>query len=316
MAEKNSLGRPAPAQRDVPNHQETTHPSSRSDGAALEWVVRVAPHLMSDELLPRLPSEETHPEHESCNRAPSIPSCRDLGSRRAAAQWGRMSERAHPTGMLAGRPIAWLALASLAVGCATGKRSGVEKPTPAAESAAPVRATSPRSRLEALLIELTEKALPGASHEYLKDLIGSWDLLVESRSGPEAPWMQSTGTSVCVEALGGRYVIDKWSTTLHGQPFEVMHVLGYDRLAQQFTSIWMDSFSTWPALSSGPSSAPAQGLRMEGRMRDVLDPQGRPIGVRVLFDGLDKHTLEMLEVNDAGEYAVLRVHATRKKGSP
>ena len=204
----------------------------------------------------------------------------------------------------------------LAVGLTLGLTSlaacaAPRKPEPALPASVP----SNTSRLDELLAQLAEKSAPGESHRRLLGMVGTWDLEVESRSGPESPWQRTQGRSVCVQALGGRYVVEYWSTNLQGQPFEAMHVLGYDRLAEKFLSIWMDSFSTWPVNSSGRMSSSESVLSLTGSMRDVLAPDGRPFHLRLLFDGPDQRSMEVLDSVAGTQVPLLRVRATRRANS-
>ncbi len=212
-----------------------------------------------------------------------------------------LSRRASSLGV--GFALGWLALA----GCGAPRQA--PPPVPAA-------VPSNASRLEKLLAEMAEKAAPGESHRRLQGMVGTWDLEVESRTGPESPWQRTQGRSVCVQALGGRYVVEYWSTQLQGQPFEAMHVLGYDRLAEKFLSIWMDSFSTWPVNSSGRMSSSESVLHLSGAMRDVLAPDGRPFHLRMLFEGPDQRSMEVLDSVAGTQVPLLRVRATRRTESP
>lgn len=179
-----------------------------------------------------------------------------------------------------------------------------EPPKPAAQAF--------EQRLHGLLTELADKARPGNAHLALQDLVGQWDLEVQARTGPDSAWERSTGRSTCVLALGGRYVVEHWSATLQGQPFEAMQVLGYDKLAERFVSIWMDSFSTWPVTSSGRMGSDGRTLELAGTMRDVLAPDGRPFELRLEFLGSNERSLELLDRVGGQPFCVLRLRARRR----
>ncbi len=36
-----------------------------------------------------------------------------------------------------------------------------------------------------------------------------------------------------------------------GMPMEGLLLLGYDNISEEYWSIWMDNFSTWPAIARG-----------------------------------------------------------------
>jgi hypothetical protein len=58
-----------------------------------------------------------------------------------------------------------------------------------------------------MMAMMTEMAKPGENHKMLESSVGSWSYTVKWWMSPDAPPMESTGTSVGRSVMGGRYVI-------------------------------------------------------------------------------------------------------------
>lgn len=108
---------------------------------------------------------------------------------------------------------------------------------------------------------------PGAHHEHLKPLAGSWNLTVKYRMEPDAEWTEEPSSSEISWLFGGRYLIQK----VKGQPmpgseeaFEGIGFIGYDNTRDQFFSTWADSMSTALYVSHGTSDASGKVITLTG----------------------------------------------------
>ncbi|HEX9794689.1 MAG TPA: DUF1579 family protein [Planctomycetota bacterium] len=126
----------------------------------------------------------------------------------------------------------------------------------------------------AMMETMMKLAEPGAEHKELADAEGEWTQAYKVYM-PGMPTMESTGTSRVFSMLDGRYIVEEIETTMMGQPFEGVMVLGYDNLAQEYVSVWMDSMSTWPVFSRGKADAKGM-INLKGTMVDAVTPKGRP----------------------------------------
>ena len=125
------------------------------------------------------------------------------------------------------------------------------------------------------------QAQPGPSreHEYLKQLVGTWDATVKSLTG------ESKGTMVYRLELGGLWLVGNYQGDLGGRPFTGIGLNAYDPASKKYVNVWVDSMSTTPMVMAGDVD-PATGIMtmtgegrgMDGRsagMKSVLKMEGK-----------------------------------------
>jgi predicted enzyme related to lactoylglutathione lyase len=98
-----------------------------------------------------------------------------------------------------------------------------------------------RFAIPGIAIALLVSAVPAQSpettrdHEWLKQLVGEWDVQFKMYMQPEV-----TGTD-SVRALGDHWVVAETRTTMMGVPFSGRLSLGHDPLKGPFHATWIDS---------------------------------------------------------------------------
>ena len=107
-------------------------------------------------------------------------------------------------------------------------------------------------------------ASPGAHHEILKRMEGTFEAKAQFWMAPGAPPMDSTGRMVNTLLLGGRVLEHKYKGTMMGSEFDGWGSLSYDNIAQKYVGVWMDTMSTMPQVHTGPAGADANVLDMHG----------------------------------------------------
>lgn len=107
-------------------------------------------------------------------------------------------------------------------------------------------------------------AAPGANHEVLKRMEGTFDSKAQFWMAPGAPPLESTGRMVNTLLLGGRVLEHKYKGTMMGSPFEGWGSLSYDNIAQKYTGVWMDTMATMIQIHTGPAGADANVLDLRG----------------------------------------------------
>ena len=154
------------------------------------------------------------------------------------------------------------------------------------------------------MAEMMEK--PGAEHDALAPLVGSWDAALSFSMGPGMPSMTSKGTYE-VRSMARMWNIGDFSGTLMGQPFQGMSVLGYDKKAKQYVSYWYDS-SMSSQMSSTGTWDPAKktftmkgkGMSMTGEMVDQTEvtelKDNDTVIFKMLQPGPDKKDMVMMTI--------------------
>ena len=94
------------------------------------------------------------------------------------------------------------------------------------------------------MVEAMKLMAPGENHAKLAQFIGKFKatttMWMDAASAPQI----SEGISESKWILGGRFVQQTFTGQFMGKPFEGMGIIGYDNVAKEYNSIWLDSVST------------------------------------------------------------------------
>lgn len=74
-------------------------------------------------------------------------------------------------------------------------------------------------------------------------LIGEWDVAAKMKATIDAPWEESTATSVVALALGGSVIRSTFSGSMMGMEFDGEEILTFNRDSNRWESFWFDSMS-------------------------------------------------------------------------
>jgi hypothetical protein len=111
--------------------------------------------------------------------------------------------------------------------------------------------------------------------------------------------------------LGGRYMAEKVTGMVMGQPFEGSSLTGYDNVKGKYWSVWVDSQSTWPQMTEGVRDE-AGSLVMLG---SVSNPAvGRTTQIKTVWStvGRDKETFVTWEDRGSGMVKLSEIDAVRQ----
>jgi hypothetical protein len=161
--------------------------------------------------------------------------------------------------------------------------------------------------MEEMMIKL---ATPGPQHALLAKSAGNWTTtMVSYMDGPEP--VSSTGTYSSTAALGGRYMIGRFTGQAMGQPFEGMSIDGFDNSTQKFFSMWLDNFGTGYYLAQGTLSADGKTLSHSGTM--TFGPMQVPSRSETVFVNDDKTVFTMWHTMGGQEIKAMDITYTRVK---
>jgi hypothetical protein len=96
---------------------------------------------------------------------------------------------------------------------------------------------------------------PGAPHEALKAMAGSYDMKIKSWHEPGAAATEESGTATRTMILGDRVLVEDVTSSMHGMPFNGRGLRGYDNVTGKHWSLWLDSMSTGVMMSEGTCGA-------------------------------------------------------------
>jgi hypothetical protein len=91
-----------------------------------------------------------------------------------------------------------------------------------------------------------EACTPGEQHAELAKYIGTWTTSTRMlMTIPGAPAAEpETGTATFAWLIEGRWVSQRLTSTMMGQPYEGFGIMGYDNFKQRTVGCWVDSMST------------------------------------------------------------------------
>lgn len=155
---------------------------------------------------------------------------------------------------------------------------------------------------------------PGAHHEALAAMVGTWDVAITMWEKQGAPPSNFKGSSEQRLVLGGRWVEQRFRGEVMGMPFEGLGYFGYDNVRGRFLGTWMDSMSTSMMTMEGEPQKEKGVFRSAGSMADPLS--GRQLRLEDETRVVSPDRLEStmwLEGKDGKMFKHMEFVYTRKK---
>jgi hypothetical protein len=134
---------------------------------------------------------------------------------------------------------------------------------------------------------------PGDMHKWMEKTNGTWEGEVTQWMDPKAPPTKATAKNVQSSALGGRYVIGKFTSTMMGMPFEGVSTMGYDNAKKMFTSTWMDNLGTGIVHMSGTYDETTKTLNLKGHQTDPMTGKDTDIREEMTMIDNDSYSMSM-----------------------
>ncbi len=140
---------------------------------------------------------------------------------------------------------------------------------------------------------------PGPQHALLQEGVGTWKTETKMWFAPGEPQV-STGTSEVKALFGGRYLLERFSGSMMGKPFEGMGLFGYDNVKKKYVSIWLDDHSTGVMVSEGTRD---EATKTTTLYADHIDPFMGPSKIKMVIREVSKdhHVFEMYMIGSGGE---------------
>lgn len=101
-------------------------------------------------------------------------------------------------------------------------------------------------------------ARPGKQHAWLASLAGEYTGEVGGLMGG------ADSTSRIESIMGGFWTVTHFESSMMGQPFQGMELMGYDPLKKAYISVWIDSTTPLLQVMEGSYDADAKALTMKG----------------------------------------------------
>jgi hypothetical protein len=77
----------------------------------------------------------------------------------------------------------------------------------------------------------------------IASLAGEWDLTIETRPSPQAPWEENRARSTITSLLDGRMLEERFAWVARGVPIDIIRTLSYDRFREVYRITRIDSLA-------------------------------------------------------------------------
>lgn len=202
----------------------------------------------------------------------------------------------------------WLiALLGLAAPVSAQNSEG-DKPTEKPASGAPSEADMQ------MMMEMMEKQRAVTEHHKRLDfLLGEWEYVHRIWMAPDAPPMESTGTTSTKALLDGRFYVTDHKGTFFGKPFVGVCTTGFDSRKQKYVGTWIDNFGTAIIPFDGSYDAEKKVFTYHLTLDDPMTQTSLPVIQRYRVIDADAHVMEWYEVRDGKEMRTMEIAYKRKK---
>lgn len=168
---------------------------------------------------------------------------------------------------------------------------------------------------DAIMKAWMQAATLGENHKALARFVGDWEIGTKSwMDGPQSAPTVSKGTVETRWLMDGRWLIDKVTAEMMGQPFNGASLTGYDNVKKKYVGIWLDSMSTTMMTMEGNFVDPAT-LVMFGRYDDPASGEHDRLQRFVTrIEGEDRHVMTIHELSGSVEgMLMMEIAYTRVK---
>jgi len=156
-------------------------------------------------------------------------------------------------------------------------------------------------------------ATPGPAHKALEPLVGEWDVASKWYMAPDAPPMESQGTSSTRWILGQRFLQDDFTGDFMGKPMKGLGLTGYDNLKKKYVGVWIDEGGTGIFTNEGTADAGGKVFTFHGKMDDPMTGEkDKEMKFILRLVSSDKHTFEMHDLSKGNKSLCAEMTYTRK----
>jgi hypothetical protein len=156
---------------------------------------------------------------------------------------------------------------------------------------------------------------PGKEHAHLVEGAGKWKAETTMWMTPDGPPMKSAGTSTVTPMMDGRYVKVEMEGEMPGMgPYHGFGIYGYDNVAKEFVSIWVDNHSTGIMKGTGKLSDDGKKLAWDFKAHCPIADKMVTMREIETITGPNTKTLEMwgADPKSGKEYKMMSIALTRE----
>jgi hypothetical protein len=143
---------------------------------------------------------------------------------------------------------------------------------------------------------------PGKQHQDLAAKVGTWEGSVSMWEAPGQAPQVSQARAERTMGLGGRVMLDHWTGTMMGMPFEGLGMTGYDNVTGKYWTTWSDNFGTGVMTSNGTCDPdPKKGCSYGGSYIDPITGKDTKNRSQVSWPSADQERMEMFMAGPDGK---------------
>ncbi len=167
------------------------------------------------------------------------------------------------------------------------------------------------------MMAFAEAGTPGEMHKHLAEAVGTWRAQTTMWMGPGTEPMRSGGRSTAETMMDGRFVKVEMTGAMPGMgPYNGFGIYGYDNVAKQFQSVWIDNHGTGMMIGTGELAS--DGKTLTWTYNYTCPITKKPTAFREIEHIIDEDTrkLEMhgIDPKSGEEYKMMEIEMTRTKG--
>ena len=175
-------------------------------------------------------------------------------------------------------------------------------------------AAAPAMDEKAMMEMMAKAATPGAEHQKLASMAGTWDTKVKAWMNPAAPPAESSGTTKAEMVMGGRYLQQSFEGEFMGKPFHGMGMSGYDNVTKKYWGTWVDDMGTGVMTSTGHMDKGGKSMTYSGQAPDPTTGKMAANKTKVIFTDADHYSFEMWAAGPDGKQTkVMEIAYSRTK---
>ena len=118
--------------------------------------------------------------------------------------------------------------------------------------------------MQAQMERMQDYGTPGKEHMVLKDIAGDWTVSSKFWLDPKDKPQESLGESSFAWIHNNLFLKQEYKSVMNSMPFVGTGFIGYNKMKNQYESIWLDSMSSGIFKSSGAYHQASKTIKEEG----------------------------------------------------
>lgn len=153
---------------------------------------------------------------------------------------------------------------------------------------------------------------PGEEHAQLEPFAGEWKTTMRVWMDPSAPPTESEGTTSSKWVLGKRFLLSEYEGQFMDMPMQGIGLMGYDKVRNLYTSMWIDNMGTQIFTSKG-TRTPDGVITLYGEMDEPgMSMYGRIVKFQHKVENKDRFVMTCYDLAAGDDYKAFEIVYERK----